>query len=89
MSWKHHFRNAANCFEFRNIFKRCNFELPATFAAALADAFQLQAFLVFAQEELVTLSEKMQNLNKKFSLPTSAVRQKESFLVLFEIHRNT
>jgi hypothetical protein len=60
---KHHFENAAKCFVFRNIFKRRNFELPATFAAALADALQLKALLVFAQEELVTL------MNKKFLLP--------------------
>jgi hypothetical protein len=38
------------------------FELPATFAAALADALQLQALLVFAQEELVTLMEKMKKI---------------------------
>jgi hypothetical protein len=49
---KHHFGNAAKSF------KRRNFELPATFAAALAYALQLQALLVFAQEELVTLMGK-------------------------------
>jgi len=58
---------------FRNIFKRCNFELPATFAAALADALQLKALLVFAQEELVTLSEKIKKFNKMFPLSTCFV----------------
>jgi hypothetical protein len=50
-------------------FQRSNFELPATFAAALADALQLKTLLVFAQEELVSLSEKNAKFEQK--VPTS------------------